>query len=60
MTVEVRRVVTGHDANGRSAFLVHGDNSAGNHSASHGCIILNRIVRDRMRRSGDMGLEVTA
>lgn len=29
----------GHDAHGRSAFLVHGDNAAANHTASDGCII---------------------
>lgn len=50
----------GHDAHGRSAFLIHGDNSLGNHSASHGCIILQRAVRVKMRDSGDMDLEVVA
>lgn len=29
----------GHNACGRSGFLIHGDNKEGNHSASHGCII---------------------
>ena len=31
---------------GRSGFLIHGDNSYGNNSASHGCIILSRGIRD--------------
>jgi hypothetical protein len=50
----------GHDAHGRSSFLIHGDNSLGNHTASHGCIILSRMVREKMRASGDMDLEVVA
>jgi hypothetical protein len=50
----------GHDAHGRSAFLIHGDNAAGDHSASHGCIILPRAVRVKMRDSGDTDLEVIA
>lgn len=35
----------GTDTHGRSGFLIHGDNSAMNHTASHGCIILPRAVR---------------
>ena len=34
---------------GRSAFLVHGDNRTG--TASEGCIILGRMVRDRLNYS---------
>jgi hypothetical protein len=33
---------------GRTLFRVHGDNRYMNHSASHGCIILPRPVRERM------------
>lgn len=33
-------------AQGRSAFFIHGDNSAGDGSASKGCIILSRKTRD--------------
>src|SRR5690242_1987580 len=33
----------GHTAHWRAGFLIHGDNSAGNHSASHGCIIAPRV-----------------
>lgn len=31
---------------GRSGFFIHGDNGAGNGSASNGCIVLNRRTRD--------------
>lgn len=44
------------DANemfGRSGFYVHGDNKAGNRTASRGCIILNRSIRD-MIDPGDL------
>lgn len=53
-------VPVGHDAHGRSGFLIHGDNAAGDHSASHGCIILSRVLREKMRDSGDTDLEVVA
>jgi len=43
---------------GRSAFLCHGDNSAGNHTASHGCIILMRPTRQAIWQSGDHALSV--
>lgn len=49
----------GHNAHGRSAFLIHGDNAAGNHSASHGCIIANRTIRDALRASGEVQVIVT-
>lgn len=49
----------GHDAHGRSAFLIHGDNQDANHTASHGCIIANRIIRNALRASGDTELVVT-
>jgi len=41
---------------GRSAFLIHGDNST--HTASHGCIILRRDVREDINRSTDRELVV--
>jgi len=47
-----------HDPTGRGAFRIHGDNSQGNRSASEGCIILPRPVRQRMWDSGDRDLEV--
>jgi RHS repeat-associated protein len=42
----------------RSGFLIHGDNSRGNQSASEGCVILNRNVRNRIGNSGDDLLRV--
>ena len=48
----------GHDACGRSGFLIHGDNSAGNFSASHGCIIAGPSLRDALHASGEIELEV--
>ncbi len=47
-------------AYGRSAFRVHGDNSARNRSASHGCIVLPRKVRELIAESSDSLLEVIA
>lgn len=33
---------------GRSGFLIHGDNAMGNQTASHGCIILSRAIREKI------------
>ncbi|MFM0738160.1 DUF2778 domain-containing protein [Paraburkholderia xenovorans] len=41
---------------GRSAFLIHGDNLT--HTASHGCIILRRDVREQINGSTDRELIV--
>jgi hypothetical protein len=49
----------GHTAHGRTAFRVHGDNSKGDKSASNGCIIASRVIREQWRDSGDRVLEVT-
>ena len=43
---------------GRSAFRIHGDSIAHPGTASHGCIILPRAVRDAIWRSGDRNLQV--
>jgi hypothetical protein len=48
----------GHDALGRSGFFMHGDNEA--HTASTGCIIMPRQVRDQVAASPDRALEVVA
>lgn len=48
----------GHDAHGRTGFLIHGDNALANHSASHGCIIASRPLREWWRLSKDNDLEV--
>jgi hypothetical protein len=45
---------------GRSAFFMHGDNAAGDHSASDGCIIMGPTIRAAVRDSGDDQLTVTA
>jgi hypothetical protein len=45
---------------GRSGFMIHGDNPAVDHSASHGCIILPHVVRETIMASNDRTLEVTA
>ena len=43
---------------GRSAFFIHGDNPSLNHTASDGCIILPRQVREDISNSGDAELIV--
>lgn len=43
---------------GRAGFMIHGDNAAADHSASHGCIILARDIRQQIAISGDNALEV--
>jgi hypothetical protein len=44
---------------GRSGFLIHGDNQAVDHTASHGCIILGRPTREQIAASADRDLVVT-
>lgn len=48
----------GHDALGRTAFRIHGDNTK--NDASNGCIILPRNIRELMWTSGDHDLTVIA
>lgn len=43
---------------GRSGFFIHGDNSFGNNSASHGCIILPRAARDEIAKAAPITLTV--
>lgn len=43
---------------GRSDFFIHGDNPPANHSASHGCIILIRVLRELIANSPDHQLMV--
>lgn len=45
-----------HDAHGRTAFMIHGNNQTNN--ASHGCVILDRPTREKIRDSGDDSLMV--
>lgn len=49
----------GHNADGRSGFFIHGDNSLMNHTASDGCIIMIRAARDKIADSKDHDLTVT-
>jgi len=45
---------------GRSGFLIHGDSIAAPGTASKGCIILPRAIRERIWQSNDRQLTVTA
>jgi len=47
-----------HQPTGRSGFRVHGDSIKAPGTASRGCIILPRAVREAIWRSGDRILEV--
>lgn len=42
----------GHDAHKRTGFLIHGDNKEMNKTASNGCIILSKVLRERIAKSG--------
>lgn len=48
----------GHNAFGRTAFLIHGDSIENPGKASHGCIITLRTTRDLLRASGIRQLKV--
>ena len=48
---------TGNAMYGRAGFLIHGDNGHG--TASHGCIIMPRTMREQVWREGYLELEVT-
>lgn len=50
----------GHDAQGRDDFLIHGDNAKMNMTASEGCIILDRAIRDKIANSKITKLKVVA
>lgn len=41
-----------HNAFGRTAFFIHGDNARGDFSASSGCIIAGRATREAIRALG--------
>ena len=49
---------SGVDPWGRTDFQIHGDNALGNNSASQGCMILPRNVRNQIGASGDNTLRV--
>jgi hypothetical protein len=46
----------GHNALGRTAFQIHGNNPTNN--ASHGCIIMGPAIRSQIAASGDATLSV--
>jgi hypothetical protein len=48
----------GQEMHGRGGFLIHGDSKTAPGTASHGCIILPRAVRELMEASADRDLEV--
>jgi hypothetical protein len=48
----------GTETFGRTGFMIHGDNTQANHSASEGCIVLSRPLREQIAASGDSSLEV--
>lgn len=50
----------GTDTFGRSAFFIHGDNAGADHTASHGCVIMDRPIRADIATTGDDRLEVIA
>jgi hypothetical protein len=45
---------------GRSGFLIHGDSVSNPGTASEGCIIMPRPIRNRINASGDFFVKVTA
>lgn len=49
----------GHEAHGRTGFLIHGDSKSDPGNASLGCIIASRAIREAWRQSGDKELTVT-
>jgi hypothetical protein len=48
----------GHDAHGRTQFLIHGDSKQNPGNASEGCIILSAEVREKIGESGITKLQV--
>ncbi len=53
-----RLTQTSGDTFGRAGFMIHGDNPRMDHSASDGCIVCPRTVREAIRASGERQLEV--
>jgi hypothetical protein len=48
------------ETHGRSGFLIHGDSKTNPGTASHGCVILPRAIREQVWQSGDRELQVVA
>lgn len=49
---------TDQDVFGRGGFFIHGDNKLMNFTASDGCIILSRKLREAIRDSGEKYIEI--
>lgn len=49
---------TSQDVFGRGGFFIHGDNKWMNYSASDGCIILSRQLREILKNSQEKYIEV--
>lgn len=49
----------GHNALGRTDFQIHGDSRSNPGSASNGCIIMTRTIREKIWNSGIRKLVVT-
>ena len=49
-----------NDMGGRAGFLLHGDNVLRPGTASEGCIIMSRVIREAVWASGDRRLQVIA
>lgn len=49
---------TSQDVFGRGGFFIHGDNKYMNYSASDGCIILSRQLREAIKNSNEKYIEV--
>ena len=56
--ITMRLSPIGHNAHGRTGFLIHGDSRQHPGQASEGCIVVGRDVRSRIAASGDTSLTV--
>lgn len=54
----LRLTPIGHNAHGRSGFLIHGDSTAHPGAGSTGCIVVPRTAREAIIHSGVSTLEV--
>jgi hypothetical protein len=55
----MRLTPVGHNARGRSGFLIHGKSKKHPEDSSEGCIILDHDQRKAIAQSGDRELVVT-
>lgn len=56
--VVCRLIQIGHDAHGRTAFMIHGDSREHPGEASQGCIVLPKAVRARIQATHQTEIEV--